>query len=384
MAIKFKKSIVPGAIPLTTDIAVGEIAINLADRIIYSKHPTEGIVDLSSGDVQGPSSIINWKVKSQDYSAALNDGILADTDSIGSFNLTLPNEPMLGGRVSFAPFYPTLDTNPVTLISNTYPIGGIDSPVLINQNRALEFIFIDTIYGWAIIDKGETAIIKSPVEKIWKIVDTAYLAENGDALISDTITNGSFTIQAPSSPEIGWAISIAPLNNPGYSIESLFISPNGSEIMGSADPYELLTDDRSIELVYVGGSIGWAVLERGSTTIIGGIGGGSSLGSIKALRVPFTYSSGTFEIGQLTDNATVVACTIKVDTVFGGSPVLTVGNSSTNNGITSAGDVDLTSTGLYYNRALFDSLLDGTINGYLSGASGTGAGTILIEYYETE
>jgi hypothetical protein len=45
--IIFKKSSVVGKIPTTSDLDVGEIAINLADKAIYTKDVSENIIKLT-------------------------------------------------------------------------------------------------------------------------------------------------------------------------------------------------------------------------------------------------------------------------------------------------------------------------------------------------
>lgn len=42
--IKPKKTVVPGRIPSTTDLSLGEICINYADRKVYGRHPQSGAV----------------------------------------------------------------------------------------------------------------------------------------------------------------------------------------------------------------------------------------------------------------------------------------------------------------------------------------------------
>lgn len=56
--IILKKSSVVGAIPLTTDLEIGEVALNLADRKLYSKNNSGTVVQIGSPYVSGtaPSS----------------------------------------------------------------------------------------------------------------------------------------------------------------------------------------------------------------------------------------------------------------------------------------------------------------------------------------
>lgn len=55
-----KRSSVAGKVPLSTDLQVGELAVNLADQKIYSKNAGGTVVELgggtASGDVVGPAS----------------------------------------------------------------------------------------------------------------------------------------------------------------------------------------------------------------------------------------------------------------------------------------------------------------------------------------
>lgn len=55
-----KRSSVPGKVPLSTDLQVGELAVNLADQKLYSKNAAGTVVQLGggagSGDVFGPAS----------------------------------------------------------------------------------------------------------------------------------------------------------------------------------------------------------------------------------------------------------------------------------------------------------------------------------------
>lgn len=47
--IQLKRTSVPGKVPLSSDIDVGELAINLADKLIYSKDASGSVFPISSG-----------------------------------------------------------------------------------------------------------------------------------------------------------------------------------------------------------------------------------------------------------------------------------------------------------------------------------------------
>ena len=62
--IKLKRSTVPGRIPNPTDLEVGEIAINTADAVIYTKHSDNTIVTISGGTTNvtaGNTNIYNGR-----------------------------------------------------------------------------------------------------------------------------------------------------------------------------------------------------------------------------------------------------------------------------------------------------------------------------------
>ena len=56
--IKPKKTVVPGRIPSTADLSLGEVCINYADRIIYGRHPQTGEVIALTIDPRSIGDII--------------------------------------------------------------------------------------------------------------------------------------------------------------------------------------------------------------------------------------------------------------------------------------------------------------------------------------
>ena len=83
----------------------------------------------------------------------------------------------------------------------------------------------------------------------WSVKTGAYTAVARDQLI---VNSGSaVTITLPSSPSAGNSVSI---HNAGAG--TVTVGRNGSNINSTADDGELLTD-KSAQLVYVDGTIGW-------------------------------------------------------------------------------------------------------------------------------
>jgi len=59
--IKIKTSTVPGKVPLARDLIVGELAVNTADGILYTKHSDNSVRSISSNS--SPSNIYNGALK---------------------------------------------------------------------------------------------------------------------------------------------------------------------------------------------------------------------------------------------------------------------------------------------------------------------------------
>lgn len=94
--VRFKRSAVASKIPLTTDLALGEIAINTFDGKIFIKknNGTDSIVEIGAGG--GGSQA--WILKSANYTAVSGDRIIANTTT-ASFTITLPATPTTGAYV---------------------------------------------------------------------------------------------------------------------------------------------------------------------------------------------------------------------------------------------------------------------------------------------
>jgi hypothetical protein len=109
-------STTPAAVPLAADLAPGELAINIADGKIYYED--------NLGSVQSLSAGVEYIVKTANYTASANEGILADTSG-GAFTVTLPATPGTGDVVVVAD--PTGDwgTNNLTIGRNGSTIADV-------------------------------------------------------------------------------------------------------------------------------------------------------------------------------------------------------------------------------------------------------------------
>lgn len=182
--IKAKRSSVQGKVPLTTDLELGEFAINTFDGKLFLKknsNGTESVIEVggaasgalvvsNTAPVGGTASfwfdttdgtlniyyedgtssqwitVVNnqsdpvYKQKTSNYTASSRDRIIADTSG-GSFTITLPASPLLGHSVVL---YDNASwaTNNLTIARNGSTIEGIaDDFVLDIASIKVEFIY---------------------------------------------------------------------------------------------------------------------------------------------------------------------------------------------------------------------------------------------------
>ena len=82
-----KKSSVAGKVPLASDLAVGELAINLTDKKIYSKDAGGNVISIGSGASGGTvtlavllhnSSTTNIFITSNQFPILMRDGVTSN------------------------------------------------------------------------------------------------------------------------------------------------------------------------------------------------------------------------------------------------------------------------------------------------------------------
>lgn len=177
--IKLKRSAVEGKIPTTTNLDLGELAINTNDGKLFFKKDdgTEAIVTVqevtennlaidSSGldntnsntlagvinDLDGAitsggggGSGVAWTVKTGNYTASSNDYLIADTSS-GAFTITLPSTPSTGDFVVIADGA-DFSANKLTVARNGSTIEGVaDDFELDIQHVKVEFVYDGTTW----------------------------------------------------------------------------------------------------------------------------------------------------------------------------------------------------------------------------------------------
>ena len=120
--IVLKKSSVAGKVPGTSDLELGEIAINYADGLLYYKDSSNTIQSIGSFGLE------YIKITSN-YTASENESLLTDTSG-GSFTVFLPSSPSLGNKVTISDIADSWQTNNLTIDRNGSTISGLSENVI--------------------------------------------------------------------------------------------------------------------------------------------------------------------------------------------------------------------------------------------------------------
>jgi len=368
---------------------------------------TIGWAVLNRGDTYFLTSVIydyeselNWSVidaSGGTHAAIVFEQLLADSQTFGAFDIMLPESPSVGDFIKVAPVYPSYAANNVTIIRNTTSledINGAPSDLLLDQNGvSVELRFVGGTIGWVVFNRGETTVVNNVFfddEFTWVVKDTDYTAVAFDRILADSQTNSPtpLIITLPATPNIGEYIKIAPMF-PSYASDPVTVlrgSPTHT-INGLLEDLLLSSDGISIELRYVGGSIGWAIINKGDTTVIQVVENSDALpNSMRAVMGTFTSADvGTFTIGDLLpNNARVVNARVFIEAgnEFNGGATLTLGSAGNPDAVAPLGIIDLTTADLDIAQTYFNvSTTDNQMQGTLGGTPTVGSAEVLIEYY---
>ena len=153
-------STTPAAVPSASNLAPGELAINIADGKIYYEDDVGAVQSLSAG--------VEYIVKTANYTASANEGILADTSG-GAFTVTLPATPTTGDVVVVAD--PTGDwgTNNLTIGRNGSTISDVAEDLVCDiSGVSVQLVYDGTT--WAVYAQvggnGGTAVTLNGVQTL--------------------------------------------------------------------------------------------------------------------------------------------------------------------------------------------------------------------------
>lgn len=139
--IKLKRSASQGATPSTSDLALGEVAINTYDGKMYIKKNdgSDAIVEIG---------LKAWAVKTANHTAADGERLLVDTSS-GAVTITLPASPSSGDQVNIIDAGATAAANNITVARNSEKIDGEASDLTVDvSGAAFGLVYYNTTRGW--------------------------------------------------------------------------------------------------------------------------------------------------------------------------------------------------------------------------------------------
>ena len=93
-----------------------------------------------------------------------------------------------------------------------------------------------------------------------------FTAVSGNGYFVNT-TSGQITVTLPASPSAGDQVGIDDYANTAGT-NKIIIGRNGSNIIGTADDFDIVTDGKSILLIYVDATQGWRVISSGQSSDI--------------------------------------------------------------------------------------------------------------------
>lgn len=155
--IKVKRSAVAGKVPLTTDIDLGELAINTYDGKLFLKknNGADSIVEV--GSLAG----FAFARKTSNYTASHKDFLYCDT-SAGSFTVTLPATPSEGHTVIVVDAKNYFGTNNLTIDRNGSTIEGDASNMVLSiASKQYTIAYLNS--SWRIYVSDAFNNVNSPV-----------------------------------------------------------------------------------------------------------------------------------------------------------------------------------------------------------------------------
>jgi hypothetical protein len=148
--VQLKRSAVPGKVPATTDLDLGELAVNTYDGKLYLKKNdgSASIVEIGAGG--GGGTGIAWQsVKTSNFTAAGNEAYPVNTTS-ASITVTLPSSAVAGSAIILTDYAGTWQTNKLLINTNGNKLNGqvaTDADVSVSRG-SLSLVYIDSTQGW--------------------------------------------------------------------------------------------------------------------------------------------------------------------------------------------------------------------------------------------
>lgn len=151
-----------------------------------------------------PSSGLTWISKTTTYTAAVNEGILADTSG-GAFTVTLPPTPTVGSIVGFSDATSTFETNNLTIARNGSLLQGAAEDLDLDVNDlSFQLVYTGASKGWTLdtflpATTGGQLMINSQTGTTY----TLNLADSGKYLRMNNASAITLTVPTNSSAAFG-------------------------------------------------------------------------------------------------------------------------------------------------------------------------------------
>lgn len=143
----------------------------------------------------GAGAGLTWIDKNANYTAVAGDGILADTSTIGAFQVTLPASPNDGDTIGIMDVLGTFETANLTLGRNGNLIMGLAEDFVCNvNNAAFSVVYTGADKGWKLFNYLQQGSTETPPG-----------GSDGNVQFND---NGSFG----GSSDLNWDGSVLSLN----------------------------------------------------------------------------------------------------------------------------------------------------------------------------
>lgn len=157
--VQLKRSAVPGKVPTTSDIALGEIAVNTYDGKVFIKkdNGTASIVEIGAGSVATSRVVSYADATSITINADTTDiATMVNTQAAGTFTINSPTGSFYDGQKLM---FRLKSTNIQTFSWNAIYAGSVDAPLPTASSGSsltdyVGFIYDSTSTKWHVIAKN--------------------------------------------------------------------------------------------------------------------------------------------------------------------------------------------------------------------------------------
>lgn len=148
--LQILRSTTATSVPSPSILDVGELAVNTADRKLYSKHSDGTVFQIGSTGVAEAT----WTDATSSFTGVAGGKYLINTSGIAVgqfFDVTLPATPSLGNLILFVDAIGNFHNRPLRIKRNGELIMGLAEDMLVNSRyAAFGLIYYSAAAGWRI------------------------------------------------------------------------------------------------------------------------------------------------------------------------------------------------------------------------------------------